>query len=222
VQTRGAMNLLRTILHAALDLGALDGMPKVPKLGKQGRKLPDAPSDDEVEAMLKHACPWLRTAIAFAAYAGLRMGEVRALEVRDVDLEGSRLLIRHALSENEVVTPKSGNERPVPLSPPLRAALTDALRGKLPRARVITNGRGSTPGRQYLLAALKNLQRRAGLDERSFHSLRHYFCSTMVRHHASLEAVRELAGHSSIAITQRYVHSTGTDMEDAISKLPGN
>jgi integrase len=36
--------------------------------------------------MLTHARGWLRTAIALAALAGLRMGEVRALDVRDVDV----------------------------------------------------------------------------------------------------------------------------------------
>lgn len=43
-----------------------------------------------------------RQAIALAAYAGLRSGEVRALEVRDVDLKRNELHVRRAFSASEV------------------------------------------------------------------------------------------------------------------------
>ena len=58
--------------------------------------------------------------------------------------------------------------------------------------------------------------------ERSFHALRHYFLTALVRGGANLEAVRELAGHSKLHTTQRYVHATGADLRDAIGRLPGN
>ena len=44
----------------------------------------------------------------------------------------------------------------------------------------------------------------------------------VVRGGANLEAVRELAGHSKLHTTQRYVHATGADLRDAIGRLPGN
>jgi integrase/recombinase XerC len=222
VQARGPLNFVRTVLSAALDAGALEALPTFPRIRRQGRKLPDAPSDEEVRAMLAHAGGWLRTAIALAALAGLRMGEVRALEVRDVDLTGARLLVRRALSEDEVLPPKSGHERVVPLAPELKELVVESLRDKLPTARVVVNERGGTPGRTHVLARLKSLQRRHGLPERSFHALRHYFCSTLVRRGASLEAVRLLAGHGDLQTTQRYVHAAGGDLRAAIAKLSGN
>jgi len=39
---------------------------------------------------------------------------------------------------------------------------------------------------------------------------------------ANLEAVRELAGHSKLLTTQRYLHASGADLRDAVSRLPGN
>ena len=37
-----------------------------------------------------------------------------------------------------------------------------------------------------------------------------------------MEAVRVLAGHSSLTVTERYVHATAADLEAAIAKLgPG-
>ncbi len=102
----------------------------------------------------------------------------------------------------------------------LRAVLVPLIKDKLPQARIIVNREGRTPHRQHVLTALKNLLRRFGLRERSFHSLRHYFCSKLVSCGASVEAVR-LLGRSDLAITQRYVHALGNDLKDAIAKLSG-
>ena len=220
VQARGPLSLLRTLLRTAVAAGALAALPELPTLPPKSRKLPDAPDAGEVTAMLQHATGWVRTAVALSAYAGLRMGEVRALEVRDVDLAGGRLLIRRALSADEVVSPKSGHDRVVPIAPELAAQLRLALRHKLPTARVVLTTSGTTPRRQRVLSALRSLQKRHGLPARSFHSIRHAFCSMLVRAGASVEAVRLLAGHSKLDVTQRYVHATGGDLSAAIATLP--
>jgi integrase len=222
IQARGPVNLLRTILVAAVETGVLEAIPELPKPPPPGRKLPSAPSTAEVEAMLGRAEGWLRVAIALAAFAGLRQGEVRALEVRDVDLKLGVITVRRALSENDSVAPKSGHERVVPLWPRLAEVLTEALRGKLPAARVVLNQSGRTPSRQAVWTELHALLVRHQLPERSFHALRHYFVTALVRGGANLEAVRELAGHSKLHTTQRYVHATGADLRDAIRRLPGN
>jgi len=115
IQSRGPVNLLRTLLTAAVETGALEAMPDLPKPPQPGKKLPDAPSTEEVNAMLAKATGWLSVAVALGALAGLRQGEVRALEVRDVDLKQGIITVRWALSENEPVAPKSGDERVVPI-----------------------------------------------------------------------------------------------------------
>jgi site-specific recombinase XerD len=60
---------------------------------------------------------------------------------------------------------------------------------------------------------------KAGVKERSFHSLRHYFITELVRRGVGLEAVRTLAGHSKLDMTQRYAHATADDLRAAIDKL---
>jgi len=50
--------LLRTLLTAAVETGALEAMPDLPKAPPPGRKLPSAPSTDEVNAMLANAKGW--------------------------------------------------------------------------------------------------------------------------------------------------------------------
>lgn len=118
--------------------------------------------------------------------------------------------------------PKSGHERVVPLWPRLAEVLTEALRDKLPAARVVLNQSDRTPSRQACLDRAPRPPGRHRLPERSFHALRHYLLTALVRGGANLEAARELAGHSKLLTTQRYVHATGADLRDAISKLPGS
>jgi site-specific recombinase XerD len=42
----------------------------------------------------------------------------------------------------------------------------------------------------------------------------------LVRNGASVAAVRDLAGHSKIEVTQRYVHANDRDLTAAIAMLP--
>jgi integrase len=222
VQSKGAVMLLKTILRSAVDLGVLAQAPSVPRVWSEAKKLPDAPTADEIARLLGGARGWIGIAIGLAAYGGLRSGEVRALEVQDVDLAGGRLLIRRAFSEDELDTPKSCHERVVPIADVLRPILEQAVRSKLPRARLVLNGRGKTPTRQHILNRLNALEDRLGMRRWSFHAVRHFFCSTLLSLGASVEAVRVLAGHSGLAITQRYVHASGAELATAVGRFGGS
>lgn len=101
----------------------------------------------------------------------------------------------------------------------METRLRDAVKSKLPRARVVLDERGGTPTRQQVLHQLKRFLRRSGLPERSFHSLRHYFITELMKCGASAEAVRVLAGHSKLEMTQRYAHAATADLRAAIDKL---
>jgi integrase len=217
---KGHINLVRTVMRCSVESGALANMPRWPaKLIKASRKLPDAPTASEVATMLATSSGWLRVAVALAALGGLRMGEVLALEVRDVELAERRVIVRHALSGGEVVTPKSGHERHVPMVPQLLDIVTEAIKGRFPKSRIVTTSTGSTPPRQAVLRMFKEHLTRVELRERSFHQLRHFFCSELVRHGVNVEAVRVLAGHSSLAVTARYLHASDADLREAVAKL---
>jgi integrase len=219
VQTKGPLALARSV-RAACESGYIDKVPDCPRgLVGTSRKVPDAPSSEEVDAMRAKASGWVGLAIALGAMAGLRVGEARALEVRDVDLEQHRLLVRRAMSEEESLTPKSGHEREVPLSTGLEARLREAVKDKLPRARILLDDAGQTPARQQVLYQYKRFLHRSGLKERSFHSLRHYFISELMKHGTGAEAVCMLAGHSKLEMTQRYAHAASADLRAAIDRL---
>ena len=117
------ISLLSSMLKVAVELGVLDEMPSFKSPRRNKEKLVDCPDVEEFDAMLSAATGWIHTAIALAGYAGLRSGEVRALEVRDIDWKRGMLLVRRSLSEDEVTTTKSDKERRVPIAPCLAPIL---------------------------------------------------------------------------------------------------
>jgi integrase len=219
VRSRPQTSLVSTILRAARDSKVLARMPELPAHQKAPSKLPDCPSLEEVHAALAATRGWLRLAVALAAFAGLRSGEVRALEVRDVDLGAGVLHIRRAMSGAETLTPKGDKERDVPIDPELEPLLRAAVKNKLPLAHVIITRVGTTPTRQNIRDRLARVLSRHHLRPRSFHAMRHHFCSSLLRRGASLEAVRIVAGHTDIETTARYLHATVDEVRQVMGKV---
>jgi len=220
---KGPVAFLRTLLREAAALGLIDSAPRIPPgVIKDGKKLPAAPTLDEVERLIAAAGGWLRIALALGVYAGLRSGEIRGLQVGDVDLEAGVIRVVRALSEDEEVAPKGDKERTVPIAPQLAEILRPVIAGKAVDALIVVTKAGTAPTRQLVLMRHVALQRRLGMRRTwSVHALRHAFCSHLVRVGVGVEAVRALAGHSSIAITNRYVHATGVDLEGAMTRAFG-
>jgi integrase len=211
VQTRPHHDFVRTLLRAAKDLGELAELPgDLPPRPRPAKKLPDAPPLEEIQQTLALAVGWLRVAIALGIYAGLRSGEIRALQVRDVDLGQGVLRIRRTLSGDVECAPKGNKDRNVPIVPELDPIMREAIRRKLPKARVVLTSEGETPTRQSIWTRLDALQKAHGLPHRSVHQLRHGFCTWTLRAGIDVESVRILAGHTDLATTQRYVHADAT------------
>jgi len=93
------------------------------------------------------------------------------------------------------------------------------MKDKLPRARLVIDEDGNTPRRQQLLHRFSRFLKHEGLRHWSFHSLRHFFISELVRRGDGLEAVRLLAGHSKLEMTQCYAHANAADLRSAMAKL---
>jgi integrase/recombinase XerC len=221
VQLKGPLNLVKTLLRAARAAGVLERLPELPSLVKPSKKLPRAPSREEVAAIIAVAPAWLKVALGLGAYAGLRSGEIRALEVRDVELGRRRLHIRRALSEDVVCSTKSDAERFAPIPEPLLPHLTEVVRLKLPKARVVTLPSGKELTRQRLLSDIRRVQLKAGLEPWTMHSFRHFFCSELARQKVSLETVRVLAGHTNLSTTARYLHADDDDLRAAADVFSG-
>ncbi|UJR83634.1 tyrosine-type recombinase/integrase [Sandaracinus amylolyticus] len=216
---RNVQAVLRSILcRYCVEAGMLDVPPALPRMPRVGVSIQHAMSVQDLRALLAAATPAERVAISLAAFAGLRAGEVRGLQWRDVDLDAARLVVRRAVSSGVEAPPKSGHERVVPLTP----ELVDVLRGAGPRDRSarVSLGPKGTPWTEHSLgAAFRRAQRRAGLEGWRFHDLRHFFVTHLFRAKAAAPAVQRLAGHLHLSTTQRYAHVAAIDLESAVAAL---
>jgi len=136
---------------------------------------------------------------------GVRVGELVALDVRDVDLHGG--VVR--------VWGKGGKERVLPLPGQARNALARWLhfrrhKGALaePLFPSLRGRRGAAPGRLDPRDVRRRLRKRAleaGLPGRVHpHRLRHSYATHLLDMGADLRAIQELLGHASLSTTQRY------------------
>jgi integrase len=152
----------------------------------------------------------LHVAYAIGALAGLRTGEVFALRWRHVDLVKRRLHVRESVKGPL----KDGDSRIVPI---LDSLLPILAGWKLEKngagdARVVPplhQGLGTKVGKEtpgvHLRAVLKKLQlEQTGLGW--YEATRHTFASQWVMAGGSIEKLKELLGHYSVVMTERYAH----------------
>lgn len=59
----------------------------------------------------------------------------------------------------------------------------------------------------------RNLSKVVTVKKRSPHVLRHTFATTMLNHHAELNAIKELLGHESLAATEVYTHTAFEELK---------
>lgn len=145
-----------------------------------------------------------------AALTGLRMGEVLALRVRDVDFDMDTIRVSQSVDPIEGIgSPKSGRGRSVPMVPQVSQTLATIL-GREQFAGdddlVFPNEAGRWLDGSALRRRYKDAQASAKLRPLRFHDLRHTF-GTHGR--ASAESDRELQewmGHADARTTARYTH----------------
>jgi integrase/recombinase XerC len=135
--------------------------------------------------------------------SGLRVGEVAALTIDRVDLDGRRV----------TVMGKGAKERGVPISDYAAEALEAYLREGRPLltaqgARWLFFNRRHKP---FSSRDIRTMVERYGgtvLPGRRVtpHTLRHSFATHLLEGGADIRAVQELLGHASVATTQRYTH----------------
>lgn len=176
-----------------------------------------------------------RAALALAGYAGLRLGEIRALTWADVDFKAGTVTVRRSmLPDGTSKAPKTdAGARTVPMLPALRRHLA-AWKLRSPRTGdghlVICTADGAHVQERNLRRALDAAKVKVKLDtteERlSWHSLRHSFAS-MLATDLELPAttLAELVGHADAGFTLRVYARDGRDsatvVKDVIARAHG-
>ena len=149
--------------------------------------------------------------LIFTLYrTGMRKGEVRGLQWRDIDWRGNFIEVRRAFSKKEMGTPKSGKGRKVELGDRLKGVLERHLVSE--KVKSLKTGRplpvwvfpgadgGSLPDDAINVIHDRAL-RKAKLRLTRVHDARHCFASWNLSRGASLFWVSRQMGHSSIKVT---------------------
>jgi integrase len=153
-----------------------------------------------------------RAALALAGFAGLRLGEIRALTWADIDLDAGTLAVRYSmLPDGTLKAPKTeAGKRTVPIVPALRRLLVE-WRLRSPRTRpadtVVCTASGRAVQERNLRRALTEAKQAAGLDETdgrlSMHSLRHSWASALATGGLAATTLARVTGHSDPRFTFR-------------------
>ena len=149
----------------------------------------------------------------FSLQTGARAGEVFSLTWGDIDLFQGTALLRDT---------KSNKNRPL--------FLTDEVKTMLARRRTAEarstdlvfpdrNGNKVVQISDSFNRAIDKLKLNEGITDRrdklTFHSLRHTYASMLVQAGVDIYHVKELLGHSSIALTERYSHLSESTLKQA-------
>lgn len=115
---------------------------------------------------------------------------------------------------------KSGCTRHIPLNDQALTALKDWAAHNNPQSAELVFPSPITGERMdNIIGAWRNLIKAANLKDFRFHDLRHTFASKLVMRGADLYTVKELLGHSSIEMTQRYAHLSPDHKAAAVALL---
>ena len=215
------LTVLSTLLKKAVEWGELERLPCVIKLLPNPKKTMGFHDFDHYERLLGSARKRGTDAylmVLLGGDAGLRLGEIVALEWRDIDLPVRRLTVQRSDSLGHVTVPKGGRARQLPMTQRLTAALKAARH--LRSDRVLCLPDGSPITRDRVIKAVRGAQRVAGIEQ-GVHILRHTFCSHLAMRNVPARSIQELAGHRDLSTTQRYMHLSPAATEDAIRLLDG-
>ena len=188
------LSVLRRIGNLAEQWGLLERAPRITLLPERNeRHVYLTPA--EVQRLARHCPDEVGDIIRFAALTGLRRSEL--LRLKPGDIRNNVILLD--------ARTKSGRARIIPL-PPEAARIAQA---RLPwRVDVWALRRDFEAARVA-----------AGLPHVHFHDLRHTYASWLVQSGQSMKAVKDLLGHSTMAMTDRYAHLAAPHLVKAVSGL---
>ncbi len=169
---------------------------------------------------------WL--GIVVCLYTGLRIGELLALEWKDVDFQKGVLTVSKSRHEGKdengryaqiVESPKTvSSRRCIPLPKQILCELR-MLKRKSRSVYVISNGESSIPVRSYQ-RSFERLLKKLDIPHKGFHALRHTFATRALECGMDVKMLSELLGHKDPAVTlRRYVHSLMEQKKEMMNKV---
>jgi integrase len=200
---------LRHMFNRAVDWGMLEESPMNGlKFLRENNARQRYLSLDECERLIQ-ACISLRvqTIVVIALHTGMRMGEILSIRHRDLDFRSGLILIPDS---------KNGEPRHIPMDSTVASLLAGYHRH--PSSELVFANKA---GGRFLEVrqGFKNACKRAGISDLHFHDLRHSFASHWMMTGGEIYALKEILGHKSILMTQRYAHLSPAFKRAAINRM---
>lgn len=203
------LSAIRSFYNYLLKKGLADANPAQHiQAPKQARKLPKTLDVDQLSGLLEAGTSSLleiRDLAMFELFysSGLRLSELSALDLTDLDLPDSTLTVRIG---------KGGKSRVLPVGSKAVTAIENWLQQRAVKIPAIepalfVSTRGTRLGQRNIELRLERWCKAKGIAEHIHpHMLRHSFASHLLESSHDLRAVQELLGHSNISTTQIYTH----------------
>ena len=207
------VSVLRSYFNFLLKIGEIDKSPlKNHKPLKEEKKVQVPFSEKEINLLLDgdffkkdYEGTMIKTLIELFYSTGLRLSEVTNLKNMSVDLVNKKIK----------VLGKRNKERIIPIIEPLKNQL---LKFQEQKKQIINgpesdfffvNEKNTKLKNIYVYNVVNNyLNKVSTKSKRSPHMLRHSFATHLLNHGADINSVKELLGHTSLAATQIYTHSS--------------
>ena len=203
--------ILKRMYNVAITWGkAKDNPMKQVKLYPETDNLKERILSSEEEVRLLANSPeHLIPVLIVALNTGMRLGEILGLTWEQVDFQAKEI---------KVLRTKSGRPRIVDINSRLFETLAGLRERDGSGQYVFLNPKTGKPYTK-LRKSFKQACRKAKIRDLRFHDLRHTFASRLVERGADIIRVKELLGHSTVRITERYLHSNREERKRAVELL---
>ena len=193
---------------------------KYPPRASKGIKILSDENRKKMESQLMNSEDLTCLGIIFTLFTGIRIGEMCGLRWEDIDFQTSTVTIRrtvirianlepgqHKKTKVVISEPKTESSvRTIPIPSFLLAYLRD--RKSDDDCYLLTGKRRFVEPHQYYMQYKRYLEE-SGMDNHTFHELRHTFATRCVELGFDTKSLSEILGHSSITTTLSvYVHPT--------------
>lgn len=179
---------------------------------RKSTTLPAVMSAEEIKTLIDSVTNIKHRSIIMLLYSsGMRLSEIAALKITDIDSKLMRI---------KIVQGKGAKDRFTILSQQVLMELRAYYLIYKPKEYLFN---GYQPGKRYSMRSIQHLVQKAlikiGLDSKNYsvHTIRHSFATHLVDNGTDLHTVKELLGHSSLQTTMQYLHLTSTRIDKVIS-----
>lgn len=221
---RRKMEALRTFYRAMLRLGELEqdpfhgfqDMPRVEDSNMRALTEMEYRSlRDVVRGSSRKSGVRDYAILELALQTGLRISEICSLCIPDVHFS-----TKTTVGYVTVRKGKGGKERLVTLNQAAEKAIKEhlAIRPKTEYTELFISNRLAPCEPLTIAAVFKRYMGKAGIENATFHTLRHTFATHMLKKGTNIIVVQEALGHKSITTTQKYLHFVREMMDKQMTK----